>query len=39
MKLKTTPDDVFYYLAVGFSSLVILLWIVLLILKGITSLI
>ena len=39
MKLKTTPFDVFYYLVVGFSSLIILLWIVLLILKGIVSLI
>jgi hypothetical protein len=26
MKLKTTPDDVFYYLAVGFSTLVIIAW-------------
>ena len=39
MKLKTTLFDVFYYLVVGFSSLIILLWIILFILKGIVSLI
>jgi len=37
MKLKTTSFDVFYYLVVWFSSLIILLWIVLFILKGIVS--
>jgi len=39
MKLKITPFDVFYYLVVGFSSLVILFWVVLLILKSILLLV
>jgi hypothetical protein len=28
MKLKTTPDDVFYYCVVGFSILAIILWVI-----------
>jgi hypothetical protein len=39
MKLKTTPDDVFYYLVVGFSSLVIIAWVFAVVGNILTSLI